>query len=95
MKDLEFKVINDNGNLVLTSTLLTADEVCEIIGKGHIDGVPADWNPSIDVIDSILERMSEDLESSATITDALVNDTADSASFVIKQTYGDEQGEEA
>ena len=95
MKDLEFKVINDNGNLVLTSTLLTADEVCEIIGKGHIDGVPADWNPSIDVIDSILERMSEDLESSAAITEALVNDAADSASFVIKQTYGDEQGEEA
>ena len=92
MSGIEFKVMNDNGNLVLTSTLLTVDQVRELIENGYIDGVPSDWQPDGSVVNRILDGMSEDLESSATITETLVNEVAESARFAIPMIYGDEQG---
>lgn len=92
MTSIEFKVVNDNGNLVLTSTLLTADQVRELIENGYIDGVPSDWQPDGFAVNRILDGMSENLESSAAITETLVNEVAESARFAIPIIYGDEQG---
>ena len=58
MTSIEFKVVNDNGNLVLTSTLLTADQVRELIENGYIDGVPSDWQPDGFAVNRILDGMS-------------------------------------
>lgn len=91
MSSIEFKVINDNGNIILTSTLMTADQVQQLIENGYIDGVPSDWSPNSDVVNRILDGMAEDLESSAAITEALVNEVAESARFAIPMIYGDEQ----
>ena len=91
MSSIEFKVINDNGNIILTSTLMTADQVKQLIENGYIDGVPSDWNPNNDAVNRILDGMAEDLESSATITETLVNEVAESARFAIPMIYGDEQ----
>lgn len=93
MSSIEFKVINDNGNIILTSTLLTADQVRQLIENGYIDGVPSDWNPNSDAVNRILDGMAEDLESSATITETLVNEVAESARFAIPMIYGDEHEE--
>ena len=91
MSNIEFKVINDNGNIILTSTLLTADQVRQLIENGYINDVPSDWDPNNDAVNRILDGMAEDLESSATIIDALVNEVAESARFAIPMIYGDEQ----
>lgn len=91
MSSIKFKVINDNGNIILTSTLLTADQVRQLIENGYIDDVPSDWNPNSDAVNRILDGMAEDLESSATITETLVNEVAESARFAIPMIYGDEQ----
>ena len=91
MSSIEFKVINDNGNIILTSTLLTADQVRQLIENGYIDDVPSDWSPNSYAVNRILDGMAEDLESSATITETLVNEVAESARFAIPMIYGDEQ----
>lgn len=91
--NIEFRVESDGQALRLTSELITADHIREIIQNGYITDVPAEWEPSDRALGRILDGMSEDLEASPSITEALVNDVAESIRFVVPIVYGDEQEE--
>ena len=86
------RIIVACGSGVATSTAV-AKKISDLLdANGYIDGVPSDWQPDGSVVNRILDGMSEDLESSATITEAIVNEVAESARFAIPMIYGDEQG---